>query len=63
MQTSSPYKKSGLTSLALGLSKCSTVTIIQVKELEELNKQKVKEEEDKHLQSSLKKERKEEKKN
>lgn len=38
MQTSSPHKRNGLMSLVLGLSYHSTVTIIQVKELEELNK-------------------------
>lgn len=55
MQMSSPYKRSGLMSLVFGLSKHSTVTIIEVTEL---NKWKFRGEENKHLKSSLKQEKK-----
>lgn len=58
MQMSSPYKRSGLMSLVFGLSKHSTVTIIEVTESDELNKWKFRGEENKHLKSSLKQEKK-----
>lgn len=44
--------------LALGLPKPSTFTIIQLKKIEELNKWKFKEEENKLLQASIKEKKK-----